>query len=100
MALRQLGGVPRKGGKVVVFSFAPEGEKAGLVPFDVLSKELTIMGAWVNPYSYSRALDVLTSGQVDVKPLIRCRLERDNIMHGFNMMIEKPEGFMKALIIV
>ena len=88
----------KKGGKVIVFGFAPEGQKAGLVPFDILSKELTIMGAWVNPYSYSRALAILASGQVDVKPLISTRIKLDHIMDGLNMMMEKPEGFMKALV--
>lgn len=88
----------KKGGKIIVFGFAPEGEKASIIPFDVLSRELTIMGAWVNPYSYSRALDVLASGKVDVTPLISSRVKLDDIMDGFNMMIEKPEGFMKALV--
>lgn len=88
----------KRGGKVIVFGFAPEGEKASFAPFDILSKELTIMGAWVNPYTYSRALDILASGQVDVKPLMSNRIKLDNIMDGFNMMIEKPKGFMKALV--
>lgn len=90
----------KKGGKIIVFGFAPEGEKASFIPFDILSKELTIIGAWVNPYSYSRALDVLASGQVDVRPLISSRVKLDDIMDGFNMMIEKPEGFVKALITI
>ena len=88
----------KKGGKVIVFGFAPEGAKASFIPFDILSKELTIIGAWVNPYSYSRALDILALGKIDVTPLISSRIKLDNIMDGFNMMIEKPQGFMKALI--
>lgn len=88
----------KKGGRILIFGFAPEGEKASFIPFDILSKELTIMGSWVNPYTYSRALDILASGQVDVKPLITTRIKLDNIMDGFNMMVEKPKGFMKALV--
>ncbi|MFH1905483.1 MAG: zinc-dependent alcohol dehydrogenase family protein [bacterium] len=88
----------KRGGRILIFGFAPEGEKASFVPFDILSKELTIMGSWVNPYTYSRALDILASGKIDVKPLISARIKLDNIMDGFNMMIEKPEGFMKALV--
>jgi len=88
----------KKGGKVLVFGFSPQGEKAGFVPFDILSRELTIMGSWVNPYTYPRALDILASKQVNVKPLTSNRIQLDNIMDGFNMMIEKPKGFMKALV--
>ncbi len=90
--------VAGKTAKVLIFGFAPEGEKAAFIPFDVLSKELTIMGSWVNPYTFSRALDILASGRVDVKPLISKRLPLDNIMDGFTLMAEKPKGFMKALV--
>ena len=88
----------KKSGRIVIFGFAPEGEKANFIPFDILSKELTIMGSWVNPYTYSRALDILASKQVDVKPLISKRIKLDDIMNGFKAMMEKPKGFMKALI--
>ena len=91
-------GLAKRGGRVVIFGFAPEGEKASFVPFDILSRELTIIGAWVNPYSYSRALDVLSSGRIDVKPLISHRLKLDNIMQGYQMMAEKPAGFIKSLV--
>ncbi len=88
----------KKGGRILIFGFAPEGEKANFIPFDILSKELTIMGSWVNPYTYSRALDILASKQVDVKPLISMKLPLDNIMDGFKAMMKKPKGFMKALV--
>lgn len=91
-------GLAKRSGRVVIFGFAPEGEKAMFIPFDVLSRELTILGAWVNPYSYSRALDVLSSGRVDVKPLISHRLKLDDIMQGYQMMAQKPAGFIKSLV--
>ena len=88
----------KRGGRVVIFGFAAESEKAVFSPFDVLSRELTILGAWVNPYSYSRALDVLSSGRIDVKPLISHRLNLDNILQGYQMMARKPAGFIKSLV--
>lgn len=91
-------GLAKRGGRVVIFGFAPETEKAVFSPFDVLSRELTILGAWVNPYSYSRALDVLSSDRIDVKPLISHRLKLDNIMQGYEMMAQKPAGFIKSLV--
>lgn len=88
----------KKSGKVVIFGFSPEGEKANIIPFEVLSRELTIMGSWVNPYTSYRALDILAGGKIDVKTLITTRLPLDKIMDGINLMIEKPEGFIKAVI--
>ncbi len=88
----------KRGGRVVIFGFAAESEKAVFSPFDVLSRELTILGAWVNPYSYSRALDVLSSGRIDVKPLISHRLKLQDILQGYQMMAQKPAGFIKSLV--
>ena len=88
----------RKSGRVVIFGFAPEGEKANFIPFDVLSRELTIMGSWVNPYTFSRSLDILSAGKIDVKSLVSLKLSLGNIMDGFRAMKEKPEGFMKAMV--
>ncbi len=88
----------KKSGKVVIFGFSPEGEKAEIIPFEILSKELTILGSWVNPYTSNRALDILASGKIDVKKLISTRLPLDKIIDGINLMIEKPEGFVKAVI--
>jgi 2-desacetyl-2-hydroxyethyl bacteriochlorophyllide A dehydrogenase len=88
----------KKQGKVLIFGFAPEGLKASFRPFDILSKEITIMGSWVNPYTYARSLDLLSSQKIKVKDLITTRLSLDDIMKGFEMMISKPKGFMKALV--
>jgi len=96
--VEQAATLAKKGGRIIIFGFTPEGQRASFIPFDILSKELTIMGSWINPYTYARALDILASGKVDVKPLISKRIKLDDIMDGFAMMMEKPKGFMKALV--
>ena len=88
----------RKGGRVVIFGFTPQGAKAQFIPFDVLSRELTILGSWVNPYTFPRAIDLLASGSLDVKPLISRRVGLDRLLDAVSWMEEKPEGFMKALV--
>ena len=88
----------RRGGRVLIFGFAPEGQKATIIPFNVLSRELTILGSWVNPYSYSRALDILATGKLDVQSLISNRLKLDNIQQAYTLMMEKPAGFMKTIV--
>lgn len=88
----------KKGGRILIFGFCAEGKEAKFIPFDVLSKELTILGSWVNPYTFPRALEILASGKIDTKPLISLRPKLENILDGFKAMSEKPAGFMKALI--
>jgi L-iditol 2-dehydrogenase len=89
----------KKGGRVVIFGFSSEGAQAAFSPFEVLSRELTVMGAWVNPYTFPRALDVLAAGVVDVKPLVTHRLPLEQTGQGIAMMMDKPAGFLKALVI-
>ncbi len=88
----------KKGGRIVVFGFAPEGAQASISPFEVLSRELTIMGGWVNPYTFPRALEALAAGVVDVRPFITHRLGLGEVGAGIAMMMDKPAGFVKALV--
>ena len=87
-----------RGGRIVLFGFCPEGKEARVIPFDILSKELTIAGSWVNPYTYPRAISLLASGKVAVDHLITNRLKIDEVERGLKCMIDRPEGFMKAVI--
>lgn len=88
----------KKSGRLVIFGFCPEGEEATFVPFDLLSKELTVLGSWVNPYTFARAIDILTYHRINLSPLITSELDLDNIREGFRLMMEKPQGFVKALV--
>jgi len=87
-----------RGGKIVQFGFCPEGQEARVVPFEILFKELDIIGSWVNPYTYPRAIRMLSSGKVRVDHLISERFAIEDIEKGLKRMIDKPEGFMKAII--
>jgi 2-desacetyl-2-hydroxyethyl bacteriochlorophyllide A dehydrogenase len=88
----------KKGGRIVIFGFAPEGETATFSPFEVLSRELTILGGWVNPYTFPRATELLASGEVDVRPFITTYLSLDEVQKGIDLMMDKPQGFIKALV--
>jgi len=88
----------KRGGRIVVFGFSPESVRATVIPFEILSKELTILGSWVNPYTFRRAINVLAAKQIDVTSLITHRLSLGNILTGFDLMDRKPQGFMKAIV--
>jgi len=94
MAIR----LAKKGGRIVIFGFSPESEKAAFSPFEVLSKELTILGSWVNPYTFPRAIELLASGKVDVRPLITTHLVLEEVGKGIALMMDKPKGFIKAIV--
>ena len=59
----------RRGGVVVFFGVCPIGETIPVEPNDVYFRELTIVGSYVNPHTFSRAIALLRGGVVRVGPL-------------------------------
>lgn len=69
----------RPGSTVAVMLFgltAPEDEVA-VKPFALFKKEITLKTSYINPYTFSRALDLISSGKIDVSSMIyaKCPLE-------------------------
>ena len=62
--------VARRGGTVVFFGVVPEGEQVLLSPFDLLTKELRLESAWLNPLTHRRAAALITDGALSLDRLI------------------------------
>lgn len=58
------------GGSLLVFGVAPENDLWRIKPYDLYRREFMITGSFINPYEMDRALNLLASGAVKVKPLI------------------------------
>ncbi|MBN1401845.1 MAG: zinc-dependent alcohol dehydrogenase family protein [Anaerolineae bacterium] len=58
------------GATVLWFGVTPPGDTVAVEPNLVFRKELTILGACINPHTHARALALLASGRVLVAPLI------------------------------
>lgn len=69
----------RRGGTVLQFGVVSPEKTAAISPYDIYYKELTVRGSFVNPYTHSRAVELLASRQVDVMPLVTHRFSLDNI---------------------
>ena len=48
-----------RGGRILVFGAAPEKAAASIRPYEVFSKELTILGSLINPNTHERAVSLL-----------------------------------------
>jgi len=86
-------------GKIVFFGLSPEGRQAKFLPFDVVSKELTIKGSWLYSDTFLRGLNLLTSGYLDVKDLISKKILLDEIPQSLPSIAERPGDFMKSLVL-
>jgi threonine dehydrogenase-like Zn-dependent dehydrogenase len=51
---------------VVFFGVCPMGEKIPIEPNQIYFKELTIVGSYVNPNTFSRSIAMLQSGKIRI----------------------------------
>jgi threonine dehydrogenase-like Zn-dependent dehydrogenase len=59
-----------KGATVVFFGLTSPECTVEIKPFEIFQKELTITSSYINPYTIARAVSLLESGIISVKPLI------------------------------
>lgn len=69
----------RRGGTVEFFGVCPIGASIPLEPNRVYFKELTIVGSYVNPHTFSRAIALLRSGMVRVDDFPITRFPLDGV---------------------
>ncbi len=60
----------RRGGTVVVFGVVAQGATATMLPFDLLTRELRVESAWLNPLTMPRAAALIASGGLNLDRLI------------------------------
>lgn len=68
----------RRGGTVLLFGVCPHDATTPLSPYQIYSRELTIRGSFVNPFTHSRAIALIASGAVRVSPLVSHRYRLDD----------------------
>lgn len=59
-------GFVRRGGTVEFFGVCPVGETIPIEPNQVYFKELTLVGSYVNPHTFTRSIEAMSSGVVRV----------------------------------
>lgn len=62
---------------VMLFGLTAPEDEVAVKPFALFKKEITLKTSYINPYTFSRALDLISSGKVDVSSMIyaKCPLE-------------------------
>ena len=60
----------RTGGRIVILGVLPKGARVSIEPFDLLFREISLIPAFINPFTQTRAAAMIASGAVDARPLI------------------------------
>ncbi|OJF96776.1 zinc-dependent alcohol dehydrogenase family protein [Pararhizobium antarcticum] len=67
----------KSGGTVVILGVLPQGQKVEIEPFDILFRELRVLGSFINPFTHRRAADLVASGAIEIDKLISRRISLD-----------------------
>lgn len=95
--VKQAPKLAKAGGTVVILGVMPQGETVEMEPFDILFRELRILGSFINPHTHRRAADLVASGRINVEKLISRRVTLEEAPD----VIGRPaaSGEVKVLVI-
>ena len=68
-----------RGAQVLMFGVGNPDDKFSVNTYDVFQKQLTIQGAFINPYNFEDSIALLSSGVVDPLPLFSHELDLDGV---------------------
>ncbi len=88
----------RSGGKVLLFGVPPQGAKINLDAFTIFSHGLTILSSYTSVRNSIQAVRLLSSGRIDVKPLVSHVLPLKDFQKGIELIQKGTEGTLKVLI--
>lgn len=69
----------RRGGTVVVFGVVAQGAPAPVLPFDLLTRELRVESAWLNPLTYPRAAELIATSLLSLDRLVTRTVTLDEV---------------------
>jgi 2-desacetyl-2-hydroxyethyl bacteriochlorophyllide A dehydrogenase len=86
----------KAGGTVVILGVMAQGAKVEIEPFDILFRELRVLGSFINPFVHRRAADLIASGAIRVEPLISRTVSLDEAPE----VIRNPPGAGEVRVLV
>lgn len=75
--MEQMCSLARPGGTVVILGVIAKGAKIVIEPFDVLFRELRILGSFINPFTHHRAAELVASGALELDALVTRQISLD-----------------------
>jgi 2-desacetyl-2-hydroxyethyl bacteriochlorophyllide A dehydrogenase len=69
----------RRGGTVVLFGVVPQDDRVQISPFDLLTRELRLETAWLNPLTHARAAALISAGTLSLDRMITQTVALDRV---------------------
>jgi 2-desacetyl-2-hydroxyethyl bacteriochlorophyllide A dehydrogenase len=78
-----------EGARVLLFGVAAPDETIQIKPYELFSREISVTGSFINPFTHSSALALLASGRVRVSEIISHRLSLDEIPKAIELLASR-----------
>jgi L-iditol 2-dehydrogenase len=88
--------IARRGGAIIVLGLTPEKTYVDFNPFQLVIKELRIVGSFLNPLTQRRAADLIDAGKLNLDPLISKVLSLDEVPAILNQ--SPADGDIKYIV--
>lgn len=86
----------RRGGVIMMFGLTSPDCQVAIHPFDLFRRELTIRSSFINPFTQARAIELLSSGRLNVTDLIAELVPLEQL----DQVFKNKESLHKGKIIV
>lgn len=87
----------RAGGAVVLLGVLPQGATVPIEPFDLVFREISLLGSFVNPSTHARAAALIASGAVPAGALVTRRVP---LAEAASVVADPPPpGEVRALVV-
>ena len=88
----------RRGGRLNIFGVSPQDAVWEVKPFELYDKELTITTSYRSPFTFQRAVKIVSSRKVKLKPLISHVFRLEEIQRAFEVAEKRLENAVKVLV--
>lgn len=89
----------RKGGTVLLFGVPPSGKILEVEAFKIFQKGLTILSSFTSLRNSFQAVNLLRSGQIDIRSLISHRLPLKEMPQAIEMIEKHDPGVRKVIML-
>lgn len=87
----------KRGGTVVILGVLAPDDRVEIAPFDILFRELSLIGSFVNPFTHARAAQLIATGVIQVEPLISRRV---GLAEAVGIIAAAPtKGEIRAIVV-
>lgn len=90
--------IAKRGGTVVLAGYG-RGKVMNIRIDDIHVKNLKVIGAGNNWNMFSKAINLISEGFVDLTPLITHKIRLEDFEKGLDMAKNRPNGFIKAVFV-